>query len=442
MSASRASSGGKKRDDIQSECVTGKTATVFFFSFQILNKRIPENPKYKHVQSTIDTGASLTKYMKKIEDIRANYKYRRDEIFKRMKPTTFAQLILQVAAISNMEEEAEEDAREVDIQSQRTQSTDLELANLRGDADTSRVSPVPSLALTEGDYGLNDVESPRSTLQSVIRGMGELDMNAMDKAVHNPPPKPQVAKIDQPYKNTPCLVLDIRDGDSYNQCHIIGAYNYPSAMLSRSMNSFSKELLEYKNAVGKIIIIYDEDERLAPHAATTLVERGVDNLFMLSGGMKVLAQKFPEGFFTGSLPVSCQPAQPEGKTPRTKNTPRAVPTDNTPAGRKMRPDVFCSSVQAPCCFYLVKSRGPTLARLSILIPLEGSGDEISAFKTCTAGPKIVRKKIQNQLDESLIPSDTGSRLSRMSTNTSRNSKAGMTSRTNNTTVGGKPWKPT
>ena len=39
-----------------------------------------------------------------------------------------------------------------------------------------------------------------------------------------------------------------------------------------------------KNAVGKIIIIYDEDERLAPHAATTLVERGVDNLFMLSGG--------------------------------------------------------------------------------------------------------------------------------------------------------------
>ncbi|XP_078678526.1 centrosomal protein of 41 kDa-like isoform X1 [Branchiostoma floridae x Branchiostoma belcheri] len=323
-----------------------------------------------------------------------HYKYRRDEIFKRMKPTTFAQLILQVAAISNMEEEAEEDAREVDIQSQRTQSTDLELANLRGDADTSRVSPVPSLALTEGDYGLNDVESPRSTLQSVIRGMGELDMNAMDKAVHNPPPKPQVAKIDQPYKNTPCLVLDIRDGDSYNQCHIIGAYNYPSAMLSRSMNSFSKELLEYKNAVGKIIIIYDEDERLAPHAATTLVERGVDNLFMLSGGMKVLAQKFPEGFFTGSLPVSCQPAQPEGKTPRTKNTPRTVPTDNTPAGRKMR----------------------------------FTPDDI--------------QKIQNQLDESLIPSDTGSRLSRMSTNTSRNSKAGMTSRTNNTTVGGKPWKPT
>ncbi|XP_066284614.1 centrosomal protein of 41 kDa-like isoform X1 [Branchiostoma lanceolatum] len=323
-----------------------------------------------------------------------HYKYRRDEIFKRMKPTTFAQLILQVANISNMEEEAEDDAREIDVQSQQTQSTDLELANIRGDADTSRVSPVPSLALTEGDYGQNEVESPRSTLQSVIRGMGEVDMTAMDKATHNPPPRPQVDKIDQPYKNSPCVVLDIRDEDSYKQCHIIGAYNYQSAMLSRSMNSFSKELLEYKNAVGKIIIIYDEDERLAPHAATTLVERGVDNLFMLSGGMKVLSQKFPDGFFTGSLPPSCQPAQPEGKTPRTKNTPRAVPTNNTPAGRKMR----------------------------------FTPDDI--------------QKIQNQLDESLIPSDTGSRLSRMSTNTSRNSQASMTSRTNNTTVGGKPWKPT
>ncbi|XP_078596362.1 centrosomal protein of 41 kDa B-like isoform X1 [Branchiostoma floridae x Branchiostoma japonicum] len=323
-----------------------------------------------------------------------HYKYRRDEIFKRMKPTTFAQLILQVASISNMEEEAEEDARDVDVQSQQTQSTDLELANIRGDADTSRVSPVPSLALTEGDYGQDDIQTARSTLESVIRGMGEVDMTAMDRATHNPPPKPQVAKIDQPYKNSPCLVLDIRDEDSFKQCHIIGAYNYPSAMLSRSMNSFSKELLEYKNAVGKIIIIYDEDERLAPHAATTLVERGVDNLFMLSGGMKVLSQKFPEGFVTGSLPPSCKPAQPEGKTPRTKNTPRAVPTDNTPATRKMR----------------------------------FTPDDI--------------QKIQNQLDESLIPSDTGSRLSRMSTNTSRNSKASMTSRTNNTTVGGKPWKPT
>ena len=40
-----------------------------------------------------------------------------------------------------------------------------------------------------------------------------------------------------------------------------------------------------KNKAGRIIILYDEDERIAPQAATVFVQRGVDNAFMLSGGM-------------------------------------------------------------------------------------------------------------------------------------------------------------
>jgi hypothetical protein len=39
-----------------------------------------------------------------------------------------------------------------------------------------------------------------------------------------------------------------------------------------------------KNQPGKIIVVYDEDERLGHNAATTLVQRGYDNLFLLSGG--------------------------------------------------------------------------------------------------------------------------------------------------------------
>ncbi len=47
-----------------------------------------------------------------------------------------------------------------------------------------------------------------------------------------------------------------------------------------------------KNAAGKIIIVYDEDERIASQAATVMCERGFENLFMLSGGkvpIKLLA---------------------------------------------------------------------------------------------------------------------------------------------------------
>ncbi len=39
-----------------------------------------------------------------------------------------------------------------------------------------------------------------------------------------------------------------------------------------------------RNKPGKIIILYDEDERIAPSSATIFVQREVDNVFMLSGG--------------------------------------------------------------------------------------------------------------------------------------------------------------
>ena len=36
---------------------------------------------------------------------------------------------------------------------------------------------------------------------------------------------------------------------------------------------------------GVFIVLYDEDERVASTAATVFVQRGVANVFMLSGGM-------------------------------------------------------------------------------------------------------------------------------------------------------------
>uniref|UniRef100_A0A8D2IPK5 Uncharacterized protein n=1 Tax=Varanus komodoensis TaxID=61221 RepID=A0A8D2IPK5_VARKO len=64
------------------------------FSFeQFLTKRIPQNPKYQHVKTRLDTGSSMTKYAEKLEEIKRNYRYKKDELFKRLKVTTFAQLV-------------------------------------------------------------------------------------------------------------------------------------------------------------------------------------------------------------------------------------------------------------------------------------------------------------------------------------------------------------
>ncbi|XP_021567325.1 centrosomal protein of 41 kDa [Carlito syrichta] len=285
----------------------------------------------------------MTKYTEKLEEIKKNYRYRKDELFKRLKVTTFAQLVIQVASLSDqtLQVTAEEIQRLEDNIS-ATSDPDAEITartNGKGSPEEQPPSPVQFINST----GAGD--SSRSTLQSVISGVGELDL---DKG---PVKKAEPSTKDRPYPDCPFLLLDVRDRESYQQCHIVGAYSYPIATLSRTMNPFSNDILEYKNAHGKIIILYDDDERLASQAATTMCERGFENLFMLSGGLKVLAQKFPEGLITGSLPASCQQALLPGST-RKRSSPKVLPP---PAENKWR---FTPEDLKKIEYYLEEDQGP------------------------------------------------------------------------------------
>ncbi|XP_023384720.1 centrosomal protein of 41 kDa [Pteropus vampyrus] len=236
-----------------------------------LTKRIPQNPKYQHVKSRLDTGNSMTKYTEKLEEIKRNYRYKKDELFKRLKVTTFAQLVIQVASLSDqtLEVTAEEIQRLEDNDS-ATSDPDAEItARTNGKGSPGEQSPSPVQFINSVGAG----DSNRSTLQR-------------------------------------------------------------------------------KNAHGKIIILYDDDERLASQAATTMCERGFENLFMLSGGLKVLAQKFPEGLITGSLPASCQQALPLGSA-RRRSSPKVPPP---PAENKWR---FTPEDLKKIEYYLEEDQGPT-----------------------------------------------------------------------------------
>jgi len=48
-----------------------------------------------------------------------------------------------------------------------------------------------------------------------------------------------------------------------------------------------REMLAFKNKKDKLIVVYDYDELVASKFATTLVQRGYDNVFMLSGGVRI-----------------------------------------------------------------------------------------------------------------------------------------------------------
>ena len=50
---------------------------------------------------------------------------------------------------------------------------------------------------------------------------------------------------------------------------------------------------EFRNVAGKMIVVYDYDESVASRSATTLAQRGYDNVLMLSGGLRVAEMKFP-----------------------------------------------------------------------------------------------------------------------------------------------------
>ncbi|CAN0070205.1 unnamed protein product [Lampetra planeri] len=310
----------------------------------ILNKRVPQNPKYKNVKSKLDTGSSLTKYMEKLEDMRTNYRYRPGELFKRMKITTFAQIVLQVASL------AEDPTLEEIMQMEGEIYMSIGIISC---LDSLFKSLFRLMILTDRldtpSAGDAVVVTARSTLQSVISGLGEMDLTGTNGSAEKQQPlspsrqqKRSEASEDQPYPDCPYLLMDLRDRDAYEQCHIIGAASYPSAMLSRSFNQYTKEMLEYKNVTGKIIIVYDEDERIATVAATTMCERGFENLYVLSGGLKVLAQKFPTGLTTGSLPPQllgppnrkARPSRPSNSY--TSPVTPVVPDSPVPAENKQR----------------------------------------------------------------------------------------------------------
>ncbi|XP_029652095.1 centrosomal protein of 41 kDa B [Octopus sinensis] len=270
------------------------------------DRKIPVNPKYKHVKPTVDTGASLSKYLAKIEEIRKNYRYKKDELFKRMKWTTFVQLVLQIAEFNKSKEQKIDLVEEVDIdistRPYTADTADLEVQKIQdsspsaSQASTDEEFTDPASATDQVNSADSGLYTSRSTLQDVIQGVGEIDQlttPCLEKEL-------VVAKEDE-NSCCPYLLLDVRDKDEFDQCHIITAHNYPSAMLSRTTNSETKEMLSYKNKPGRLILLYDYDENICPRVASTIAERGFDNLFLLSGGLKVAEKLFPQGLIVGHI---------------------------------------------------------------------------------------------------------------------------------------------
>ncbi|KAM8860872.1 centrosomal protein of 41 kDa isoform 1-T1 [Synchiropus picturatus] len=249
---------------------------------EFLNRRIPMNRRYLHIKSVLDTGYSMSKYLEKLDEMHKNYRFRKGEIFKRLMVTKLAELILSVGASMNKDSKSTASADNIDL--------------------------VPVMDLEKQPKAT----SCRSTLLSVVTGVGQMSVQPNDPAAVNY----TSVDLNVPYPDCPYLLLDVRDREQYERCHVISAFSFPRTMISRTMVPYPRIMLDYKNAPGKVIILYDENERLAVDVATYLCEIGYKNLFMLSGGLKVISIKFPEGMVTGSFPISCYPKKKKYNMPK------------------------------------------------------------------------------------------------------------------------------
>ncbi|CAM6104966.1 unnamed protein product [Calypogeia fissa] len=106
------------------------------------------------------------------------------------------------------------------------------------------------------------------------------------------------------------LLLDLRDIDDYQICHIKGALSYPAVNLKKSVNYFSADILSFINKEPeRIIVIYDDDEYVMASAGNLFFEKGVDNIFVLHGGLKEVASRYSY-MVEGEYPKPLAPLRP------------------------------------------------------------------------------------------------------------------------------------
>jgi len=148
-----------------------------------------------------------------------------------------------------------------------------------------------------------------TSLSQVISGTGEKindsNFEKRDSGDYGVNEQNNKNQDESAYDNCPFLLLDVQKEHLYDRCHIRSAINFDSSALNRTMNPYIPEIMKYMNKDDKIIVVYDENEDLAAKVVTNLTERGINNVFLLSGGLKLIARRGLHNLVTGPYPRVC-----------------------------------------------------------------------------------------------------------------------------------------
>ncbi|KAG7383070.1 Centrosomal protein of 41 kDa [Phytophthora pseudosyringae] len=223
----------------------------------IMEKRIPQNAKYKNTQSKIDSGSTVNK-VRLISH--KEFLKRRDETFRRITCRCLAELFSEYE-------------------------------------DTGSASQPEMVArMVKGANGEFTMERVPAADEDNQEGCG-----------------PRIVSYEADEKedyDAPYLVLDTRSKEEFASNRIHRAKNYPATFLNRDV--LLPEMHQFKNQDSKLIVIYDLDDKSAAQTAHTLVQRGFDNIYVLTGGLIDYADEFPDHIEGTPLPP--KPVDPTKKT--------------------------------------------------------------------------------------------------------------------------------
>lgn len=108
------------------------------------------------------------------------------------------------------------------------------------------------------------------------------------------------SELSTPQYAKPYLIFDVREPDEFNKGHLRQARNYPYTMMRR--DQMHPEFYSFRNKEGCLIIICCDDERISADAAKLLVQRGTDNIFLLTGGIQEFVVDY-SAYVEGVVPL-------------------------------------------------------------------------------------------------------------------------------------------
>ena len=92
----------------------------------------------------------------------------------------------------------------------------------------------------------------------------------------------------KPIYDKPYLILDARSQGEFESGHLLQANSFPHTELLR--DRLHPKIYEFRNKEQALIIVYCDNEQISRNVCKTLVDRGIDNVFLLTGGLNEFVQ--------------------------------------------------------------------------------------------------------------------------------------------------------